>query len=179
MSDNIIEQLKYPIGKFQTKTDYADADRNRDIERIESLAVKLNDAVNGFTEAQFDTPYRTDGWTVRQLIHHIADSHLHAWIRIKWALTESNPTIKAYNEKLWADTPDNELPVSTSLMLIAAHHARWAKTLRKLKNDDWQKSFVHPATGATITIDRMVQLYSWHGEHHLAHILKLKSDKGW
>ena len=174
-----LEQLKYPIGKFQAKAEYSETNRISDIELIATLPARLSELVRDFTEDQFNTPYRTDGWTVRQLIHHLADSHLHAWIRIKWALTEDCPTIKAYDEKLWASTPDNVLPASISLAFLTAHHARWSETLRTLKTDDWLKSFVHPVTGAKITIERMLQLYSWHGAHHFAHILRLKSERSW
>jgi hypothetical protein len=179
MSDSTIDQLKYPIGKFQVNPAYQEADRSRDIGLIETLPARLTALVGGLTDLQLDTPYRPEGWTVRQLTHHLADSHLHAWIRIKWSLTEECPTIKAYDEKKWATTPDNHLPVTFALNLLAAHHARWANTLKCLGQADWSKAFIHPVTGATITIERMTQLYSWHGEHHLAHIQSLKSTKGW
>lgn len=179
MSMESIDKLRYPIGKFSPRIPYEATDIEADIRRIESLPGRLKTAVNDFTESMFDTPYRPDGWTVRQLIHHIADSHMHAWIRIKWALTEENPTIKAYDEKKYADTPDNRLDPKISLALLEAHHERWTTLLRSLGSDELNRSFIHPASGSTITIMRMVQLYSWHGDHHLAHIEGLKERMSW
>ncbi len=174
-----IERLRYPIGKFQLTDDYTDADRAADIARIASLPGRLTAAVSGFTPEQFDTPYRPEGWTVRQLIHHLADSHMHAWIRIKWALTEDTPSIKAYDEKKYAETPDNRLEASVSLSILEAHHRRWALLLKELGPDELSRSFIHPVSGANITILRMIRLYSWHGEHHLAHITGLKQRMNW
>lgn len=173
MESNQIDTLRYPIGKFTPKDPYTASDLNSDINRIASLPKRLKEAVQSFSDNDFNTPYRKEGWTVRQTIHHLADSHLHAYIRVKWALTEENPTIKAYNEKLWAETPDNQLSAEVSLELLAAHHEKWVSLLRRLEEPSFSKTFIHPSSGAAVSIQRMVQLYAWHGDHHLAHLTQL------
>ncbi|MBM3177822.1 MAG: putative metal-dependent hydrolase [Bacteroidetes bacterium] len=173
MDQNQIDALRYPIGKFTPKDPYTAQDFQSDINRLESFPDRLKQVVSSFSALDFNTPYRKEGWTVLQTIHHLADSHLHAYIRVKWALTEDNPSIKAYHEKLWAQTPENNLPAEVSLNLLSAHHKKWTALLRSLDDDSLAKSFVHPASGATVSIQRMVQLYAWHGDHHLAHITEL------
>lgn len=174
-----IDALRYPIGKFSPRIPYEATDIEADITKIESLPERLRSTLDGLTEKMLDTPYRPEGWTVRQLIHHLADSHMHAWIRIKWALTEENPAIKAYDEKRYAETPDSNLDPKFSLDLLEAHHQRWAALLRSLGPDELNRSFVHPVSGSTVSVMRMIQLYSWHGDHHLAHIEVLKKRMGW
>lgn len=171
MSESDLELLKYPVGRFQPPASYAAENLNADIFRIESLPVRLRETVRSFDQQRFDRTYRPEGWSIRQVIHHLADSHLNAWIRIKWALTENEPVIKAYNEKAWAETPDNRIDPEISLRLLDAHHLRWASMLRSLTPEQLLRSFIHPSTGAKITVERMIQLYAWHGDHHLGHCM--------
>lgn len=169
MSEQELEQLKYPVGRFQEPMGYRLEHLHHDIDRIASMPAKLQETINGFDAVRFNSPYRPGGWTIRQVIHHLADSHLNAWIRIKWALTETEPTIKAYDEKAWAETPDNQLDPYISVRLLELHHQRWAETLRNLNEEQFYRAFIHPVTGGRNTILRMVQLYAWHGEHHIGH----------
>ena len=173
------DDLRYPIGKFSPPQSYSPADLASDIRKIETLPGQLKSETASFNEAMFSTPYRPDGWTVRQLIHHLADSHMHAWIRIKWALTEENPSIKAYDEKRYAETPDNQLDPGISLGLLEWHHRRWAGLLAGLTEEQLNRTFIHPVSGSMIPVRRMVQLYAWHGDHHLAHITSLKKRMNW
>ena len=174
-----MEDLKYPIGKFAPQDSYTDSEIAACIARIESLPARLRQALTNFSDNQYDTPYRDGGWTVRQLVHHIADSHLNAYIRIKWTLTEPSLVIKAYNEKLWATTPEVQGDPSISLDLISAHHRKWVSLLKHLSPTDLEKHFVHPDSGKEIKLKNLVALYAWHGDHHLAHITKLKGRMGW
>jgi DinB superfamily len=174
-----VDDVKYPIGKFAAQNSYTDTEIKDFIGRIESLPARLRKPLITFSDLQFDTPYRDGGWTVRQLVHHIADSHLNAYIRIKWTLTEPSPTIKAYNEKLWATTPEVQGDPSISLDLISAHHRKWVSLLRYLSPADLEKHFIHPETGKEIKLKNLIALYAWHGDHHLAHITKLKERLGW
>ncbi|MCB0520843.1 MAG: putative metal-dependent hydrolase [Lewinellaceae bacterium] len=170
-----IEQLKYPIGKYK-HPDFVTASMRHDwINRIAALPQKLEAVVQSKTEAQLDTPYRPGGWTVRQVVHHLADSHLNAHCRIRLALTEDHPTIKPYDQDKWAVLEDvKKLPVWPSLHILQGLHARWAFLLNSLDELHFQREFVHPEYGKTYTIDWMTGLYAWHGEHHLAQIANLK-----
>ena len=174
-----MDELKYPIGKFISKDSYSSEEISANISRIASLPSQLSSAVAGFTEKKFDTPYRDEGWTVRQLIHHIADSHLNAYIRIKWTLTEDSPIIKAYNEKMWATTLEVSCDPQISIKLIEAHHAKWVELLKRLTPSDLEKHFIHPETLRQVKLKTLVALYAWHSDHHLAHITKLKDRMGW
>ncbi|NBP71196.1 MAG: putative metal-dependent hydrolase, partial [Cytophagia bacterium] len=127
----------------------------------------------------FATPYREGGWTVQQLIHHIADSHMHAYIRFKWTLTEEKPLIKAYEEKDWAETIDNQLDPALSIAFLTAFHAKWSAMLSLLNDENWKQSYMHPQTQKEITLERMLGLYAWHGKHHLMHIIALKERMQW
>ena len=172
--------LRYPIGKFTLPMRISEDDRNVFISEIEALPKILNDAVDGLTEEQLDTRYRPDGWTIRQVIHHLADSHLNSYVRFKWTVTESQPVIKAYDEKDWAQLEDaRKAPVSLSLHLLEGIHRRWVWFLRSLGPDDWRKCFVHPETNKQVPLEINLALYAWHGKHHLAHILELKKHKDW
>jgi hypothetical protein len=174
-----IEQLKYPVGKLQLKESYTASEIVSLIAEIESLPSKLEAAIGGFSDKQFDTPYREEGWTIRQVIHHMADSHMNAYIRFKWALTEDTPLIKAYFEKTWAETPETSADPALSVALLKALHAKWIVLLGKLSSSDLSKSFIHPETKKVIPLDRLIATYAWHGKHHLAHIVSLKERMGW
>lgn len=157
------ENLRYPIGRFTPKPVYTTEDIRDGIQTIRRLPSELDDAASGLTAQQLDTPYRNGGWTARQVIHHLADSHLNAYIRFKWTLTEETPTIKAYDEKLWAQTPETSLPPHTSTALVRALHER-------LDVEALNRRFVHPETANQMPLDRMIALYAWHGKHHLGHL---------
>jgi len=149
------------------------------IAEIAEAPAKLRAAVASLSEDQLDTPYREDGWTVRQVIHHVPDSHMNAYIRFKLALTESEPTIKPYEEAAWAELSDTrDTPVEVSLVLLDNLHDRWVRLLRSLTDADFAKQFRHPQFG-TIPLDRNLALYAWHGKHHVAHITSLRERKGW
>jgi hypothetical protein len=170
---------RYPIGKFEAKQSYSAADVEKNIDRIEALPFNMEEAVRGLTTVQLDTPYREGGWTVRQVIHHVPDSHMNAYIRTKWTLTEATPIIKAYDEKLWAETPDVKSGPELPLALLKALHAKWITLLRQLTPADLAKEFYHPDSKKHQRLDRVIAMYAWHGEHHVAHITELKSVKGW
>jgi uncharacterized damage-inducible protein DinB len=163
--------LQYPVGKYQPPDIIDEAQRSQWIGQIEALPSELAAALEGLTAEQLNTPYRAGGWTVRQVVHHLADSHMNSQIRFRWALTEEAPLIKAYQESLWAELPDaRTLPVKVSLDLLAALHARWTALLRQMTEADYQRRLRHPASGET-DLNRMLGLYAWHGRHHTAHIL--------
>lgn len=164
------EQLRYPRGKFQPKESYTSEEIAQNIERIGSLPAKVEQLVSGFSAKQFETPYREGGWTGRQVVHHLADSHMNAYVRFKWTLTEATPVIKAYDEKLWAQTPEVSLDPAISINLLTVLHQKWVAMLRLLKAEDLKKEFIHPETKKHMSLERMTSLYAWHGEHHLAHL---------
>lgn len=168
-----MEALRFPVGRFSPDPDATPAKREAWIAEIERLPGEMREAVRALTEAQLDTPYRDEGWTVRQVVHHVPDSHVHAYIRFKWALTEDEPEIKVYDEKGWAALPDSRGgPVEPALALLDAVHQKWALTLRALTPADFERAVVHPENGR-MTLDRMLQLYAWHGRHHIGHIRSL------
>jgi len=171
--------FSYPIGRFQKETNVTAERRQVLIDGIARLPVDMRAAVNKLSDQQLDTPYRPGGWTLRQVVHHVPDSHLNAFLRFKLALTESEPTIKPYNEKLWAELPDGRLtPVEVSLSLLENLHARWVLLLRALEPVEFSRTFRHPDIGV-MTLDTQLGLYEWHGRHHLAHITSLRSRMGW
>jgi hypothetical protein len=172
-------ELQYPIGKFQAKSEYTSVEILDNIARIESLPTRLNSAVIGLTETQLDTPYREGGWTVRQVIHHLADSHMNAYIRTKWTLTEESPLIKAYEEKDWANTPETTEPPAISVSLLTSLHIKWTILLKQLSPAELQRHFVHPQTQKQVKLATQIALYAWHSDHHLAHITRLKERMGW
>ncbi|WP_127585129.1 YfiT family bacillithiol transferase [Paenibacillus koleovorans] len=171
--------LRFPIGRFQWEGDISQQQSNRWMEEIEAAPAQLRAAVAGLSEEQLDTPYRPDGWTVRQVVHHLADSHLNSYTRFKLALTEPNPTIKPYREERWAELPDSRLPVEVSLTLLESLHIRWASLLRTLTREELALTFAHPESGNTIRLNWNVGLYAWHGRHHIAHIASLRDRMGW
>lgn len=164
------DALRYPIGKFQPEESYTTETIHAHIQRIESLPSKVRDVVNTFSQKQWDTPYREEGWTGRQVVHHLADSHMNSYIRFKWTLTESTPVIKAYDEKAWAETPETKLDPEISLTLLDNLHAKWVALLKLLTKDDMKKSFIHPDTNKHNPIERLIAMYAWHGDHHLGHL---------
>lgn len=161
---------QYPIGKFQAQASYTPDEVRACIARIESLPARMTEAVGKLSAQALDTPYREGGWTRRQVVHHVADSHINAYIRTKWILTEDTPLIKAYFEKEWAKTPEMTQDPAISLALLKALHARWVILLKALTATELQKSFIHPETKQSVSLARMIALYAWHGDHHLGHI---------
>jgi uncharacterized damage-inducible protein DinB len=165
--------LQYPVGKFQWSGALQPGERDRLIGEIESAPAEVRAAVAGMTEAQLDTPYRPGGWTVRQVVHHVADSHLNSYVRFKLALTETDPAIKGYDQELWANLPDSKAPVEISLNLLDALHRRWVLLLRSMGDEDFKRSFAHSELG-NVGLERTLALYAWHGKHHTGHILSVK-----
>lgn len=170
--------LRFPVGTFQRVDNVTDSQRRAFIDAIAETPAKLKAAVAGLSDKQLDTPYRPDGWTVRQVVHHLADSHLNSFTRFKLALTEQEPTIKPYDEKLWAELPDSKTPIELSLPLLEGLHKRWTILLNSLNASDWQRTFRHPERG-TMTLSDNLQLYAWHGRHHIAHITALRERNAW
>jgi hypothetical protein len=164
------DHLRFPIGKFTPKESYTPQELSALVARIESLPSRVEALVKNFTPKHLDTPYRDGGWTARQVLHHISDSHTNAYIRLKWTITESTPTIKAYDEKLWAVTPETKLDPSISIQLLKAIHAKFVALLKLLSSEDLRKQFLHPETQKHVRLDRMIDLYAWHGDHHLGHL---------
>lgn len=167
MSD---EPVRYPVGKFQPKDFYSPEDITTYIAAIEAAPEKISETFKKLSQKQLDTPYRENGWTARQVLHHLADSHMHAYIRFKWTLTENSPTIKAYNEKLWAETYEIVQDPALSVNLLKTLHAKWVPLLKSLKTSDYEKFFIHPETGKQVRLDRLAATYAWHGAHHLGHL---------
>jgi hypothetical protein len=171
--------LRYPIGKFEFAGPLSESEREACIARIEEAPAKMRAAVAGLNQEQLDTPYRPEGWTVRQVVHHVPESHLNSYIRFKLALTEDEPTIKPYFEDRWAELEDAQTaPVELSLDLLDSVHGRWLWFLRTLKPGDFQRTFRHPELGI-VSLDKNVALYSWHGQHHVAQITSLRERNGW
>ena len=172
------ERLRYPVGRFQHDGAVTPSKRAAWIGEIAALPAHMRAAVTGLAEEQLDTPYRDGGWTVRQVVHHVADSHVNAYVRLKLALTEEAPAIKPYEEKLWADLPDSALPVDVSLSLIDALHHRWITLLRSMRDDAFARTWIHPEHGVR-DLDFLLQLYAWHSRHHVAHVRSLRERRGW
>jgi len=180
MTTEELETLRYPIGKPEIPKKISSDDIRKWITDISELPGKLNDAVRPLSKDQLNTPYRPEGWTLKQLVHHIADSHMSALLRFKWALTEDQPTIKAYDEKSFADLYDSKLaPVEVSLNLISALHVKWVMLMENMSNSDFEKTFVHPKSGYRYTLKESLANYSWHSRHHYAHLHNLLKRKGW
>jgi uncharacterized damage-inducible protein DinB len=174
-----MEDARYPIGKFSPPSSPAPAEIRRAIEVIAECPKALRDAVAGLSDAQLDTPYRDGGWTVRQVAHHIADSHMNAYIRTRLAVTEDTPRIKAYEESDWAKLEDaSRAPVEVSVRLLDALHERWVRLMRSLPDDAFARLFDHPENGVR-PLHWLVFLYEWHGRHHVAHITSLRKRMGW
>jgi uncharacterized damage-inducible protein DinB len=174
-----IDELRYPIGPFTAPAVSAPVDRAAHIQSLRLLPERLRAAVAGLNDAQLDTPYREGGWTVRQVVHHVADSHATSYIRCKLALTEDWPTVKGYDEAAWAALSDSRLlPIEGSLTFIEALHGRWVAVLEALTDEDFQKGYIHSAMGRQ-TLAKVLALYDWHSRHHTAHITRLRAQMGW
>ena len=173
-----MDQLRYPIGRFERPGTLSATDRESAISEIEVLPGQLSAAVANWDDKRLDTPYRPDGWTVRQVLHHVADSHMTSYLRFKLALTEDEPTIKPYKEDEWAKLADATAPVQPSLDLLSLLHHRWVLLLRSIEPDQWNRTFRHPERGL-MRLDTNLMLYAWHGKHHLAHITGLAGRMGW
>lgn len=175
-----LEALKYPIGKYDGTRPATAEERTSRIAVIRALPAALRAAIAGLSDAQLDTPYREGGWTVRQLVHHLSDSHINAYLRTKFALTEDNFEIRPYNQSNWVNTPDGALPPEVSLQVLDAVHAKWCLLLERLSHDQFDRTMTHPERpGQTLDIKWLLGLYSWHGEHHVAHITRLRDRMGW
>lgn len=173
------DDLRYPIGRFVYPERARAVDVERAIDRIEQLPGAMRGAVAGLSSPQLDTPYRDGGWTVRQVVHHVPDSHLNAYIRTKLALTEDDPEIRPYDEQRWAMLVDTvRTPAETSLALLDALHGRWVTLLRATQPDEFQRPLRHPEIGA-LTLGLLILQYGWHGDHHVAHITRLREREGW
>jgi hypothetical protein len=171
--------LSYPIGKFHFQRALTEDQKAALIGEIAETPAKLRAAVKGLSESQLDTPYRPGGWTVRQVTHHVPDSHMNAYVRFKLALTEDEPAIKAYEQQLWAELPDTkETPIEVSLAMLDSLHDRWVRLLRSITPEQWKRSFRHPELGL-VTLERNLGIYAWHGKHHVAHITELRRREGW
>lgn len=170
---------RYPIGRFnRPETPVSTGLRADGVGTLAALPEQLRNAVEGLSDDQLDTPYREGGWTLRQLVHHIADSHMNAFSRCKLALTEDWPTISAYDERAWAELHDSAAPVEWSLEMVEAIHARWVMLLQSLSEAQWERGFVHPERGR-MALDAVTTLYAWHSRHHVAHITHLRAARGW
>ncbi len=174
------EKLKYPIGRFQAEASYSPAQVKTNIQIISAIPSKFVNLLASWPDARLDTPYRPEGWTVRQLVHHVADSHLNSYCRFRLALTEENPAIKPYREDLWAELPDARSgPVELSLQLLKFTHYRWVLLLNSLGEEELARTFYNPAYEQTVRLDTAIAMYAWHGEHHYQQALQLGVRNGW
>jgi hypothetical protein len=174
-----MSDLRYPIGKFAYSGSLTEDEKQKFLDDIAQAPANLRKAVKGLSDQQLDTPYRPDGWTVRQVAHHVPDSHLNAYVRFKLALTEEEPTIKPYEEDRWARLPDTgATPVEISLTMLDSLHDRWVRLLRSLRPEDWKRAFRHPELGL-VSLEKNLALYAWHGRHHVAHITSLRERNRW
>ena len=172
--------LRYPVGKYNRPQALTPEQRAAAIRTVDETPSKMRAAVAGLTDAQLDTPYRPDGWAVRQVVHHVADSHMNAYVRFKLGMTEDTPTIKPYDEAKWAELPDAKSKlVQDSLALLDALHARWVFMLERLKPTDFARNITHPEWKGPMSLDQLLALYEWHGRHHVAHITSLRTREGW
>jgi uncharacterized damage-inducible protein DinB len=171
---------RYPIGRFTYERPLTEAEREAAIDAIAECPMRLRAAVAGLNDAQLDTPYRDGGWTVRQVVHHVPDSHLNAYTRFKLGLTESRPTIRPYDEAAWAELEDGRTgTIDVSLGLLAALHHRWVRVLRAMRAEDFARTIYHPEYGKEMSLDMLLAMYAWHGRHHTAHVTELRRREGW
>ncbi|HTS38740.1 MAG TPA: bacillithiol transferase BstA [Candidatus Solibacter sp.] len=170
---------RYPVGKFHYEGPPNDETKRAQLNDIAETPANLRAAIQGLSDAQLDTPYRPGGWTVRQVVHHVPDSHLNSYVRFKLALTEDEPTIKTYAEDRWAELADTKAtPIEVSLTMLDSLHDRWVRLLRALTPEEWKRTFRHPELGP-MTLEKTLALYAWHGKHHVAHITRLREREGW
>ena len=175
-----LENLRYPIGHFKCPTEISKNDITGWIDVLDKLPENLTNLVQDFSNEQLETPYRDGGWTVRQVIHHLADSHHHSYTRFKWALTENSPLIKAYEEKNWSELLDaKNAPINLSLMYLKALHAKLVYMLNSISNEDFKKTYIHPDGNVNVSVAENLGKYAWHSNHHFAHIKNLAIRKGW
>jgi uncharacterized damage-inducible protein DinB len=175
----VMDELRFPIGRFQPPAAIGEAEREAFISQIAEAPARLREAVAGLAPERLETPYRPGGWTVRQVVHHVPDSHLNSYVRFRLALTEEEPVIKPYEEDRWAELDDaRTAPVEVSLALLDALHERWVRLLRSLAPADWKRTFRHPELGV-VSLERNLALYAWHGRHHVAHVTALRERMGW
>jgi hypothetical protein len=175
----VSEDLRYPVGRFAPLTPTDDL-RQASLAELAALPRKMREAVAGLVDRQLDTPYRPGGWTVRQLVHHVPDSHLNAYVRLKLALTEDNPVVKPYDEASWAALADSRMAIDCSLALLDAVHARWVAVVRSMTREEFTRTYRHPEhPDGPLTLDWLVQQYAWHSRHHVAHITALRQREGW
>jgi hypothetical protein len=171
--------LRYPIGKYEPQP-FSARQKREWLQDIQFLPGLLETAIENLDEHQFNTPYRDGGWTVRQVVHHVADSHINAYTRMKLALTEDKPTIKPYDEGLWADLDDvKAVPINISITLLYTLHTRWYSAIRDLTDEQWKRSVIHPEHNKELSLWHLLGSYAWHGKHHTAHITSLRERKGW
>lgn len=170
--------LRFPVGKFTYAEPLHDEQKRKYVDDLARAPANLREAVEGLSDEQLDTPYRPEGWTVRQVVHHVPDSHANAYIRFKLALTEDEPTIKTYAEDRWAELPDSKEPIAVSLGLLDSLHDRWLRLLGSFSDEQWKRTFRHPELGP-MTLEKTLALYAWHGRHHVAHITELRKRMSW
>jgi len=174
-----MDDLRFPIGRFEPQESYTAQQRTQFIDEIAATPQRLRQAVSGLSGEQLETPYRPEGWTVRQVVHHVPESHMNSYIRFKLALTEEKPTIKPYDENAWAKLPDvGQTPLEVSLTLLDSLHSRWTVLLRSLSESQFKRQFTHPDIGL-MTLEKNLALYAWHGAHHIAHITRLRDRMAW
>ncbi len=174
-----MNDLRYPVGKFHYEGPLNEEQKRAFLDEVEQTPAKLRAAVASLSEKQLDTPYRPGGWTVRQVVHHMPDSHMNSYVRFKLALTEDEPTIKPYAEDRWAELADGQsTPIEVSLTLLETLHDRWIRLLRSLTPEEWKRTFRHPDLGP-MTLEKTLALYAWHGRHHVSHITYLREREGW
>ena len=170
---------RFPLGKFSYNGPLSEEQRHKLLDDVAQTPINLRTSVKGLSDSQLDTPYRDGGWTVRQVVHHVPDSHMNAYVRFKMALTEDSPTIKTYEEARWAELPDTKAtPVEVSLVLLDTLHDRWVRLLRSLTPEQWNRTYRHPELGP-MTLEKVLALYAWHGPHHVAHITELRKRMSW
>lgn len=174
-----MDNLKYPIGKYTEQPFSEDLLQERLLD-IETLPLHIENAILNLDEAQLNTVYRDGGWTLKQVVHHVADSHMNAYIRFKLGLTEDNPTIKSYDEALWAEMMDTKIiPINVSITLLHALHKRWSVVLKNIKNEEWNRTLFHPQYKKEMSLWYLLGMYAWHSKHHVAHITSLRERNSW